>query len=187
MASKIFCTKCGSEVGNEPGFCTSCGEKVGHVTDDTEIADSSGEKVGHITDDTEIADSNSSGSFLQGLAGHATSSNVQEAQETYGEMLVTGERVLAAYKWVRDEVVLTSHRIIYQDVQGLTGKKKSFLSIPYESIHKFSKESAGWLDWDAELRIWVRGEAEPIKWEFRKDEAVNILFSILSEKVLNKI
>jgi len=102
-------------------------------------------------------------------------------------MLVTGEQVLATYKWVRDEVVFTSLRIIYKDVQGLTGKRKIFLSIPYKSINKFSKESAGWLDWDAELRIWVRGQEEPIKWEFRKDEAVNIIFSILSEKVLNKI
>jgi hypothetical protein len=175
MATKTYCTKCGSEVETKSSFCISCGEKVGQVTDETEIKNG-----------TPIADSDSSSSFLQGLAGHATSSNVREAQETYGEMLVTGEQVLAAYKWVRDEVVLTSLRIIYMDVQGLTGKKKSFLSIPYESIHKFSKESAGWLDWDAELRIWVRGEEEPIKWEFRKDEAVNIIFSILSEKVLNK-
>ena len=176
MAGKTYCTKCGSEVGTESGFCTSCGEKAVHVTDETKIENGA-----------PIADSDSSSSVLQGLLGHATSSSVQEAQETYGEMLVTDEQVMAAYKWVRDEVVLTSHRIIYQDVQGLTGKKKSFLSIPYESIHKFSKESAGWLDLDAELRIWVRGEEEPIKWEFRKDEAVNIIFSILSEKVLNKI
>ncbi len=99
-------------------------------------------------------------------------------------MLVPNEDILAAYKWVRDEVIFTSLRIIYQDVQGLTGKKKSFLSIPYSSIHKFSKESAGWMDWDAELRIWVRGESEPIKWEFKKDAAVNKIFSIISEKVL---
>ena len=176
MASKAFCTHCGAEVGKESGFCTSCGKKVDYVTDGTKIENSA-----------PTADSDSQRSFLQGLAGHATSGNVREAQETYGEMLVTGEQVLAVYKWVRDEVVFTSHRIINQDVQGLTGKKKSFLSIPYESIHKFSKESAGWMDLDAELRIWVRGDAEPIKWEFRKDEAVNVLFSILSEKVLNKV
>ena len=76
-------------------------------------------------------------------------------------------------------------RIIYEDVQGLTGRKKNYMSIPYGSIHKFSKESSGWADWDADLRIWVRGEKEPIKWEFRKDGAVNEIFKILSEGVLS--
>ena len=99
-------------------------------------------------------------------------------------MLIRDEQVLAAYKWVRDKVVFTTHRIIHVDVQGITGKKKSFISYPYSSIHKFSKESAGWLDWDAELRIWIRGETDPVKWEFRKDEAVNQIFNILSEGVL---
>ena len=42
------------------------------------------------------------------------------------------------------------------------------------------------MDWDAELRIWVRGESDPMKWEFKKDEAVNEIFAILSEGVLAK-
>ena len=41
------------------------------------------------------------------------------------------------------------------------------------------------MDMDAELRIWVRDEAEPIEWEFRKSDAVNDLFTILSEGVLS--
>ena len=121
---------------------------------------------------------------IDGIAGHATNTNVEEAKAEFGEMLIRNEQVLMAYKWVRDKVVFTTHRIIHVDVQGLTGKKKSFISYPYSSIHKFSKESAGWLDWDAELRIWIRGETDPVKWEFRKDEAVNEIFNILSEGVL---
>ncbi len=122
--------------------------------------------------------------IIDGIAGHATNTNVEEAKAEFGEMLIRNEQVLMAYKWVRDKVVFTTHRIIHVDVQGITGKKKSFISYPYSSIHKFSKESAGWLDWDAELRIWIRGETDPVKWEFRKDEAVNEIFNILSEGVL---
>ena len=122
--------------------------------------------------------------IIDGMVGHATNTNVDEAKAEFGQMLIRDEQVLAAYKWVRDKVVFTTHRIIHVDVQGLTGKKKSFISYPYSSIHKFSKESAGWLDWDAELRIWKRGETDPVKWEFRKDEAVNKIFNILSEGVL---
>ena len=40
------------------------------------------------------------------------------------------------------------------------------------------------MDWDAELRVWIRGQTEPIKWEFKKDAAVNEIFTILSEGVL---
>lgn len=123
--------------------------------------------------------------IIQGLAGHATATNLEEVKEEFGELLVRGEEILSSYKWVRDRVVFTTHRIIQVDVQGLTGRRKSFISYPYGSIHKFSKESAGWMDWDAELRIWIRGESQPIKWEFRKDEAVNEIFNILSEGVLS--
>ena len=122
--------------------------------------------------------------IIDGMVGHATNTNVDEAKAEFGQMLIRDEQVLAAYKWVRDKVVFTTHRIIHVDVQGLTGRKKSFISYPYSSIHKFSKESAGWMDWDAELRIWIRGETDPVKWEFRKDEAVNEIFNILSEGVL---
>ena len=123
--------------------------------------------------------------FIDGMMGHATVTDIDSASKEFGGMLIRQEQILAAYKWSRDQVVFTTHRIIHVDVQGLTGKKKSFISYPYSSIHKFSKESAGWMDLDAELRIWIRGESEPIKWEFRKDEAVNELFSLLSEGVLS--
>ena len=123
--------------------------------------------------------------IIQGLLGHATSTSTEEAQAEFGELLIRGEEVLTAYKWARDKIVFTTHRIVYEDVQGLTGRKRSYMSIPYGSIYKFSKESSEWVDWDAELRVWVRGETEPIKWEFRKDGAVNEIFKILSEGVLS--
>jgi hypothetical protein len=124
-------------------------------------------------------------SIIQGLLGHASSTSTEEAKSEFGELLIRGEEVLSAYKWARDKIVFTTHRIIYEDVQGLTGRKRNYMSIPYGSIHKFSKESSGWLDLDAELRVWVRGETEPLKWEFRKDAAVNDIFKILSEGVLS--
>ena len=123
--------------------------------------------------------------IIQGWAGHATSTDVDSARQEFGDLLVRTEEILAAYKWVRDQAVFTTHRIIHIDVQGITGRKKSYTSIPYKSINKFSKESSGWLDLDAELRVWVRGNSEPIKWEFRKDNAVNEIFSIIGEGVLS--
>ena len=65
--------------------------------------------------------------IIQGWVGHATSANTDKAKQEFGGMLVSGEEVLCAYKWVRDPIVFTTHRIIYVDVQGITGKKKSYM------------------------------------------------------------
>lgn len=70
------------------------------------------------------------------------------------------------------------------DKQGLTGKKKEFLSIPYSNIIKFSNESAGRLDVDAEIKVWVRGDPGPLQFEFRKDKNVDDVYRVLSAYIL---
>ena len=49
------------------------------------------------------------------------------------------------------------------DIQGLTGKKVEYLSIPYNEISKFSIETAGHFDLDAELKLWVGSDPAPIE------------------------
>ena len=71
------------------------------------------------------------------------------------ELIVDGEEVLGAYKSVRDGIVFTSFRLIIINVQGLTGKKKDFTSIPYKRINAYSVETAGVFDMEAELIIYV--------------------------------
>ncbi len=72
-------------------------------------------------------------------------------------LLVTDEQVLASFKAVRDYVVFTDRRIIAVNVQGLTGKKKDFTSLPYSKVQAFSIETAGVFDLDAELDLWFSG------------------------------
>ena len=52
-------------------------------------------------------------SIIQGLLGHASSTSTEEAKAEFGELLIRGEEVLTAYKWARDKIVFTTHRIIY--------------------------------------------------------------------------
>jgi hypothetical protein len=66
----------------------------------------------------------------------------------------------------------------------LTGSKVDYETIPYSSIKKFSKESAGILDLEAELKIWITGETQPIKKEFKKDQSINEVYRIMSHYVL---
>ncbi len=85
-----------------------------------------------------------------------------------GPLLIPGEEVVAAFKFVRDMVIFTQQRLLWVDVQGISGKKKSFDSILFRSVTRFSIESAGTFDLDSELKIWVSGAALPIQFSFKK-------------------
>ena len=80
-------------------------------------------------------------------------------------LLVEGESIISEYQSIRDFVVFTNKRIIAVNIQGLTGKKKDFTSIPYSKIQVFSVETAGVLDLDSELDITISGIGT-IRFEF---------------------
>lgn len=122
--------------------------------------------------------------ILDGIMGHASTVDVKTLQGELGPLLVEGERLEHGYKLVRDLFVFTDRRLILIDKQGMSGRKVETMSIPYHSIVRFSKESAGTLDLDAELRIWIRGQEDPIKREFRKNDQVNEVYLALSRAVL---
>lgn len=122
--------------------------------------------------------------LLDGLMGHATEVSLEKLKEEFSPILIEGEILEKAYKLVRDMFVFTNKRLILIDKQGITGSKVDFQSIPYSSIIRFSKESPGLLDLDAELKIWIRGESLPIKKEFKKNNNINEAYLILSKYVL---
>ncbi len=72
-------------------------------------------------------------------------------------LLVPGEQILQAYKGVRDFVVFRDKRIIAVNIQGMTGKKRDFTSLPLKKIQAFSVETAGTFDLDRELDLLFSG------------------------------
>lgn len=122
--------------------------------------------------------------ILDGLMGNASEVSLESLQTEYSPLLVDGEMLQKGFKILRDMLVFTNKRIIIVNKQGLTGSKIEYLSVPYKSITRFSKESGGMMDLDAELKIWVSGTAEPIKKEFRKDNNINIVYQLLSSYIL---
>ena len=72
-------------------------------------------------------------------------------------MLIDGETVFASFKAMRDQVIFTNKRVIAINVQGITGKKKDFTSLPYSKIQAFSVETAGTFDLDTEMTLWFSG------------------------------
>lgn len=81
-------------------------------------------------------------------------------------LLVEGEQVHLAFKGLRDSVLFTNKRLIAINVQGITGKKRDYSSLPYNKIQAWSVETAGTLDLDAELELWFSGLGK-IRLEFK--------------------
>lgn len=99
------------------------------------------------------------------------------------EMFVQGERIIGTYKTVRDGVVFTNKRIFAINVQGITGKKVDFTSLPYSKIQAFSVETAGVLDLDSELELWFSGLGK-VKFDFVSSANVTEICRVISELVL---
>lgn len=72
-------------------------------------------------------------------------------------LLIDGETIIGTYKAVRDFVVFTNKRMVTVNVQGVTGKKKDFTTVPYSKIQVFSVETSGHLDLESELEMWISG------------------------------
>ncbi len=123
-------------------------------------------------------------SIISGLIGNAAETDIEEVKKEYGKLLGQNEQVIQAYKWVRDLLIFTDFRLILVDIQGATGKKVDYHSIPYRSIRHFAVESTGHFDLEAELKIWVAGlGAEPLIYTFSKDADVYRVQALLAECV----
>ncbi len=98
-------------------------------------------------------------------------------------MFIDGENIISAYRGIRDGIVFTNKRIIAINVQGITGKKKDFTSMPYSKIQVYSVESAGVFDLDSELELWFSGVGK-VKFEFKSNSNVSEICKMISGFVL---
>jgi hypothetical protein len=92
------------------------------------------------------------------LIGHAevNGASANNVERFFG----AGETVVAAFRFMRDEIVVTNRGIFVVDVQGLTGKKKEIKYFPLKGLKYVAFESAGTLDIDADIKIGVDGNTE---------------------------
>jgi hypothetical protein len=123
--------------------------------------------------------------ILSALLGNAGAVSQEELLKKFGQLLTEGEEIELGFKLVRDTFIFTSKRLILVDVQGITGSKIEYKTTPYKSITRFSIETAGTFDLDAELKIWVSSELQPsIKKQFNKTVNVYDVHKLLSFYVL---
>lgn len=123
-------------------------------------------------------------SILSSILGNASKMNIDELQAEFAEILAPGEQIETAFKVIRDKWVFTTRRLILLNVQGLTGSKREYHSIPYGSIVQFCIETAGTFDDDCEMKIWVKGNTTPLVKEFRRGTNLKEIQRVLASHIL---
>ena len=80
----------------------------------------------------------------------------ESVREDVKGLLIEGEEIMQAFKTIRDQVIFTTKRIIAVDVQGNTGMRRSFSSMPYSTIQFFTIQTPGFIELvhDSELLIY---------------------------------
>ena len=109
--------------------------------------------------------------------------DVINGQKAIGQLLIPDEVVIGSYVSMRDRVVFTNKRIVSVNVQGLTGTKIDYTSIPYNKILYYSVETAGTIDLDSELSISLSGGGT-IKFEFFGNNNIMEIGKRISQFVL---
>jgi hypothetical protein len=123
--------------------------------------------------------------LLSGLLGNAGAVDQAQLVKDYSKLLTPNEHIELGFKLIRDTFIFTNKRLILVDKQGITGSKVEYLSVTYKSISRFSIETAGTFDLDAELKIWISSEVQPsIRKQFNKAVDVYEVQKILAQHVL---
>ncbi|WP_026708591.1 PH domain-containing protein [Flavobacterium frigidarium] len=123
--------------------------------------------------------------LFSAILGNAGSVSQDQLLKQYGQLLIEGEEIELGFKLIRDTFIFTTKRLILVDKQGLTASKTEYKSVSYKSITRFSIETAGTFDLDAELKIWVSSELQPsIRKQFNKSVNVYEVQKVLAHHVL---
>lgn len=98
-------------------------------------------------------------------------------------LLIANENIIGSYKTIRDSVVFTDKRIIAINVQGFTGTKKDFTTLPYSKVQAFSVETAGLFDMDNELELYFSALGR-VKFDFTGQSDIIQIGQVISQHVL---
>jgi hypothetical protein len=121
--------------------------------------------------------------FQNGVFVKLGPSNPAEIAAELAPILVDGEAVYLSFKGMRDSVVFTNKRLIAVNVQGLTGKKRDYSSLPYSKIQAWSIETAGRFDFDAELELWFSGLGK-VRLDFKGQVDIRTIGKLIGSHVL---
>lgn len=108
-----------------------------------------------------------------------------EIRPEVSKLLIPGEEIISAYKTVRDQMIFTNKRVISVDVQGITGKRVSYSSLPYSKVQFFGVQTPGLIEIipDSELMLTF-ASGYTATFEFKGNTNILELSQILSKYIL---
>lgn len=123
--------------------------------------------------------------FNKNSLWNLTPINLSSVHNEVNGLLVNGEQPVMAFKTVRDQLVFTNKRIISIDVQGFTGKRRSFTSMPYSKVQFFSIQTPGFLELVPDSELFLRfANGFEATFEFRGNVDIGQIGRMISEYVL---
>jgi hypothetical protein len=122
--------------------------------------------------------------LFSGEAKNTGSAETKKFYSEYGQLLVDGEIIEAGFAVLRDTFLFTNKRLILIDIQGISGQQIEYLSIPYKNIMKFSIQTGGSFDLNAELMLWIGSETIPLEKKFNKDLNIYEVQKVLASHIL---
>lgn len=121
--------------------------------------------------------------LMSHILGNAGTISAEKLSEQYSQLLTDGESMEIGFSVFRDTFIFTNKRLVLIDVQGMMGKKISYLTIPYSKITKFSVETAGNFELDAELNIWIGSDPVPLQKKFNKSVNIYDVQSVIAKHI----
>lgn len=124
-------------------------------------------------------------SFNQSTAWNLKPISVDAIRSEVSGLLINGEEVVAAFQTIRDQLLFTNKRVISIDVQGITGKRKSYNSLPYSKVQFFSIQTPGFVELipDSELFLMF-SNGFTATFEFKGNVDIGKICRMISEYVL---
>ncbi len=108
-----------------------------------------------------------------------------EVREELNGLLIDGEEVLYSFQTVRDQLVFTNKRIVSIDVQGITGKRKSFSTMPYSKIQYFSIQTPGFVELIPDTELFLMfSNGFTATFEFKGQVDIGAIGRMISEFIL---
>ena len=122
--------------------------------------------------------------LFSGESKNSASAEIRRLHTEYGQLLIDGEIIEAGFVVARDTLLFTNKRLIVIEVQGISGRQLEYLSVPYGSVVKFSVQTGGSFDLNAELKLWIGNDTVPLEKRFTSELNVYEVQKILASRVL---
>lgn len=122
--------------------------------------------------------------LFSGETKTAASTETRKFHAAYSQILIDGEIIEAGYVVIRDTFLFTNKRLILIDIQGVSGKQTEYISIPYGNIMKFSVQTGGGFDLNAELKLWIGSDTIPLEKKFNENVSIYEVQKLLAQHVL---